>query len=342
LTPTKEEIVRRALEQYHKNNPYILTNPEESELRESGYLIAAQQELMYENNRHNSYTEQFSDLDKLDFTQPLEQQQPQFEAKPFTVDTVELMRTGVFVTGTRQSGKTNLVKLIVQRLLSEGKIVYIIDPTQAWQSDFNHLPLIEVTEPQGRQTLTWKVTTTIFDTSQLTPLWQQKFVEVFNTVVFMRAVETPKLLRPQIIVVYEESHTAMENNRLNGKAYQNTKRILTQGANYEISFLGITQFPALVDKLPVKAAQQRYFGKTSEPNDMKYLKAYLGETVQALPSLKLGEFFYMHSGRLSKIQTPKFQLNETVFNYAMSMENRNTEGCLTTIVLFILLFVAQV
>jgi hypothetical protein len=44
--------------------------------------------------------------------------------------------------------------------------------------------------------------------------------------------------------------------------------LLTQGANFNIRFIAITQFASMVDKLVVKLAQQRYCGRTSEKNDM--------------------------------------------------------------------------
>lgn len=321
-TPNRSMIYAKALELWRndrlRNGQPFETTPEDYELREEGYFITAQQILMFGDNQPKAYTDQFSNLEKQSeqqSEQPLEQPlETPFEVKPFTVDTKELMATGVFCTGTRQSGKSNTAKHIVRQLINEGKVVFIIDPTQVWQKDFSELSHLIISEPHGQTEITWDLKSTVFDTSQLTPKSQQRFTELFCAAVFNHATVTPKPLRPQIVCVYEEAHTAMENNKLNGNTYQNTKRFLTQGANFGLSFIAITQFPALVDKLPLKSAQQRYFGKTSEPNDLKYLKAYLGKHVTWLPSMPLGQFLYVHSGRLSRIATVKYE------------ENQNTEG----------------
>ena len=51
--------------------------------------------------------------------------------------------------------------------------------------------------------------------------------------------------------------------------------VVTVGANYQLRFGLITQFPAMVDKTPVKIAQQRFLGWTWEKNDVDYLKAFV-------------------------------------------------------------------
>jgi len=307
-TPTKEEIIKRATELWRmdrmRNGQPLDITPEENELKEEGFLWLAQLELMREPNQNQEYAGQFKDLDKIDshLTQPAEQ--PLFITKPFSVDTIELMKTGVFVTGTRQSGKSNLAKLIVQRLILEGVTVFVVDPTAVWL-DYG-LPVLVVTEPNEKQLISWQQRNTVFDTSQLSPYWQQRFVELFNKAILETAILSMPHT-PKTVCVYEEAHTPMPLNRLGSNNYRETQRLLTQGANFNVSFVAITQFSSMIDKLPVKAAQQRYFGKTSEPNDLKYLKAYLGENVKQLPSLPLGQFLYMQSGKLNRIKTVKYE-----------------------------------
>ena len=53
------------------------------------------------------------------------------------------MATGAFLCGTRQAGKTNLSKIIVDYLLQQGVVVHIIDASKAWL-ELSHL--INVTE----------------------------------------------------------------------------------------------------------------------------------------------------------------------------------------------------
>lgn len=84
--------------------------------------------------------------------------------------------------------------------------------------------------------------------------------------------------------------------------YAETVRLITQGANFGIRFIAITQFSSMIDKLLPKMAQQRYIGKTSEPNDLAYLSGIIGKHICELPFLKRGQFLYWHSGEIGKIQ----------------------------------------
>jgi len=76
------------------------------------------------------------------------------------------------------------------------------------------------------------------------------------------------------MVVFEEAHTFL-NGAMRSKRSRETARLITQGGNFNIRFLAITQFPAMCDKLIVKPAQQRYRGKTSEPNDLSYFSGII-------------------------------------------------------------------
>ena len=116
------------------------------------------------------------------------------------------------------------------------------------------------------------------------------------------AIARSEQQRPKIMVVFEECHTPMPNHALRSKHYAETVRLITQGGNFGIRFVAITQFSSMVDKLVVKMAQQRYIGKTSEPNDLNYLSGIIGKRISELPHLKRGEFLYSHSGEIGKIQ----------------------------------------
>jgi hypothetical protein len=70
----------------------------------------------------------------------------------------------------------------------------------------------------------------------------------------------------------------------------------------------ITQFPALVDKPPVKITQQRYFGWTWEKNDVAYVKAFLGKDwIAKLQSLQKGEFIYQCRDKTELIRTQEYK-----------------------------------
>ena len=104
--------------------------------------------------------------------------------------------------------------------------------------------------------------------------------------------------------------------------------LITVGANFNISFGLITQFAAEVSKLPVKATQQRYFGLTSEPNDIRYIRGFIGkEQAEELRNLSVGEFIYSYRNKIQRFQTwqpenkNKNMVENTVFNYAVAYES---------------------
>ena len=72
-TPTRQQVYEKACEQYHNDNPHILTNPEEDELRESGYLFSAQAELMTSEARKNA---EWFELAKPQLEKPQATEQP--------------------------------------------------------------------------------------------------------------------------------------------------------------------------------------------------------------------------------------------------------------------------
>lgn len=302
-TPSRKEVLARARElyvadMYRTGTPQLGDiNPTEQELIEGGYTVAAKSDLMYSAER--KYVE-WLELEKTKEKQPL-------ETEEFSIDINEAMKTGIAIFGGRQSGKSNLGKVIAQKLIDKAINVFVVDPTCAW-FDLG-LPTISLEEPKGKQTIRWQDASTLFDTSRLSPYWQQKFIEAFNREIVEVAIRRGKQAQPRTFIIYEEAHTSMPNHILNSKGFRQTKRLLTQGANFNVSFCVITQFASMIDKLPVKAAQQRFFGRTSEANDLRYLRYYLGGKTEELKTLETGQFIYTFGNQTKKVQTPLFQKN---------------------------------
>jgi hypothetical protein len=99
---------------------------------------------------------------------------------------------------------------------------------------------------------------------------------------------------------------------MRSKLYQNTVRVMTQGRNFKVRFMCITQFAALIDKNAMRYMKQRYFGYTDEPNDVDYIARIVGKNeAEKLQSLDVGEFVYFNRGKLSKIQIKPYE-NSTV------------------------------
>jgi hypothetical protein len=100
---------------------------------------------------------------------------------------------------------------------------------------------------------------------------------------------------------------------------------VTVGANFNLRFGAITQFPAMLDKALVKITQQRYFGFTTENNDLNYVKGFVGKehtdrlnkdgtpNQNSVFNLQKGQFLYQLRNRIEKIQSCKYENPTTDF-----------------------------
>jgi hypothetical protein len=118
-------------------------------------------------------------------------------------------------------------------------------------------------------------------------------------------------------IVFEEAQTYLPNGALRlatrrSSPCEGVLDIVTVGANYGLRFGLLTQFPAMVDKAPVKITQQRYFGWTWEKNDVQYLKGFLSKAwIEKLQSLQKGEFICQNRDRTSLIKTVRYDSQNT-------------------------------
>jgi hypothetical protein len=105
------------------------------------------------------------------------------------------------------------------------------------------------------------------------------------------------------------------------KKYAPMIDLVTVGANYNLRFGLITQFPAMVDKAPVKISQQRYFGWTTEKNDLDYIRKFIGKGyLDEIKNLRKGEFLYQCRNEIAKFSTKPYgfdAVNTNGFNYQM-------------------------
>jgi hypothetical protein len=300
MIPKKEEIIQLAEQLYfedcYKRGCQNPNSPEPSELLENGYYNQALSQLM--RNQESRYQEW---REKENFAENRE-----VEDLSFNVN--EALNTGFFVCGTSQSGKTNLAKWLVRALLDSGIVVYVLDTSQAWTHDTPISNCIRIVS----KTVEWKGST-VFDLSALEARDKIAFVNSLCKAVYERHVEGYSVRE---FIVFEEAQNYLPNGCLRlatrrKSICESVLDIITVGANYGIRFGVLTQFPALIDKTPIKISMQRYFGWTWEKNDVAYLKGFLGKDwIQQLQSLQRGEFIYQFRNETHKIATKPFELEK--------------------------------
>ena len=221
-------------------------------------------------------------------------------------DKEEAMRSGVYISGTTGTGKSDIAMYQAEELMKEGIIVIVFDPTQDWQNRSN-IPSYTVT-----QTLLGFERNIIYDISHLTNTQQQELVEWFCKQLILYQASLPQEKRKPHFIIFEEAHTYFPEGCMRAKRYQNTVRMMTQGRNYGIRFACITQFASLIDKNAMRYMKQRYIGYTDEPNDVEYIlkffpKQFREQAEKWLRKLEAGQFIYKCGDKYDQIQIQSYK-----------------------------------
>jgi hypothetical protein len=303
--PNKQEIMQKARELYARDcykrgcPDLANVNPEDYELAQNGFTAVARSELMRdtskaENSHWSGYNENLENSDDLKFN--LE----------------EAMKSGVLVSGTTGTGKSDVGMYLTDQLMNEGIIVVVFDSSQDWQkrssiARYQTLAIPHIDTVPERSV--------IFDISRLSVEQRQKLIENFSQTLYQRQAMNPS--RRQYFLIFEEGSSYFREGFMRGKRFSNTAMLMSEGRNYGVRFMVITQFFASIDKMSMRYMRQRYFGYTDELNDVSYVKAFLGDQASKLRDLSAGQFIYYNAGRTTKISiepytstTPKISIQQ--------------------------------
>jgi len=287
-TPTKSEIISKATEMWKTdrakaNDPSFDINPEYSELLESGYISSARSELMYNLETKNK---QWIDVDNF---------------QSFSFDSVEIMKTTGFVSGSRGSGKTDIAMMISDKLMNENINVIVFDPSTDWIQRSN-IPEYMTVKPYDDLPIPER--SVVFDISHLTPLNQQKIVENFAKKLFEYQLNNSA---KRFFLVLEEAQIFFPLNSLRSKNTQNSMRLVTVGRNVGTSLCAVSQYPALIDKELIKNSGQIWIGYTTEMNTLRYWKGILGSYTDKLKELSSGQFLYYHKNNIGLTEIESYE-----------------------------------
>lgn len=332
-TPNKKQVVALAMEMYCKDQTRkgctVESLPEVYELLEEGYLEKAKEHLETTDQiRHNlkqweSYSKSFNS--KQSSTKKLKDETciSTSMSIPFNLD--EARDTGFFACGTSQSGKTTLCKHIVKKIVDTGLSVYVIDVSKAWTVDTPISNVIKIPNNIVEFNIPSN-TSTIIDISDMGFRERFKFVNAFTRTIYNWHKSKGYKKAPFEFVFYEEAHTYLPNGCFRAaEKYSAIIDLVTVGANFNLRFGAITQFPAALDKGVVKITQQRYFGWTTEYNDRNYVKSFVGKedvdpkNPDSIFNLQKGQFLYQLRNKITKIQSsPYTDTTRTANNYVLN------------------------
>lgn len=241
-------------------------------------------------------------------------------------DLVEARDTGAIVTGTTQSGKTTLAKHLVERLTDNGDICYVLDISQAWPNQCSIDEVVEI-PPNSTSIQVPTHNSAVIDLSALEYTKRIKYVIAFCKAIYAHNVSYGFKRAPQKYIVFEEGHTYFYNGVFRSpRVFSPCIDIVTVGANFNLRFLAVTQFPAMIDKALVKVCQQRYFGWSTEMNDLNYIKAFVGKQYvtptnkdgspneNSVFNLRKGQFLYQLRNKIEKIQSAPYVPRRNSYN----------------------------
>jgi hypothetical protein len=288
MIPKKEKIYEKALQMWYEDQYrqgfQPTTNPENYELLSNGYFSSARSQIMQDTHKAKIESE-FIDY-----------------PNEFSVDVAEALISGIYISGSTGTGKSDIGMYVSDQLMKEGITVITFDSSQDW--------ILRSSIPQY-QTLTTTYITTIpqtsiiFDISRLSVLDRQRLIESFSEQLYRQQASSS--LRREYFLMFEEASSYFKEGFMRSKRLANTSMLLSEGRNYGVRFGLITQFSALIDKTAMRYMRQRYFGFTSEPRDVEYITMFFPknkkqEMAETLRNLRSGEFVYMNSEGFSKIQ----------------------------------------
>jgi len=220
-----------------------------------------------------------------------------------------------FIAGGRKSGKTNLGILLVDQLLKNDVQVKVIDSSRQWlkRSSLPHYIKVQLSR-NSRYGLfaIWdlpNVWNAVYDCSRLTTSELREFVQGMMQNDFREAVILDEQgVEVRACYILEECQNLIPNSALRSYSFQEISRFVSQGRNFGLSYIALTQRLASVDSNLVEISGLKYFGKTEGDNNRRKAKAWLPkEYLNKARDLKTGEFLQQYGSKITLEKVPLFQ-----------------------------------
>lgn len=219
-------------------------------------------------------------------------------------DIEEAKKAGVFISGARASGKSNLAMQIADRLLKANCIIEVFDNSRAWLK--SSIPYVIQVEENSKLEIDHE-RSCVFDLALLYAQDQKELIAKIIKEEFYRQVRTPENQRKWKIYVFEEAQMLLPQNHLRAREAQEILRLVSAGRNFEMSYILITQRPSLIDQTALALSSQRYFGKIESELDREKIEPWIGKDFASkLSGLKCGQFVYDMGDHSEIISTPLF------------------------------------
>ncbi len=286
-TPSREAIIQEAATHYMQDNWDISTNtPELHELKEAGYLEAAQHNLMC-NPEIKAEIEDTSDYAS------------KYVHPHLCFDLAEMCRGNVLISGMNQTGKTRLACLLANTLQRNGFNVIVFDNSGKWRdlSDIENYTRIADMKDQFRLRQNH-----LIDMSMLRVKDQRTLVNDSLEFLWLSHLNAPK--KSWTIVILEEAELYCKN--LRGQLAENIFRIMAVGANQGIRVIAITPCMSIIDPFFIRLCGQRYHFRLGyeENSTRKFRRTYGGDYTRIAKQLDTGYCLYFLNGSMRIVHIP--------------------------------------
>ena len=220
-----------------------------------------------------------------------------------------------FISGGRNSGKTNLGILLVDQLLKNDVQVKVIDSSRQWlkrSSVPNYLKVGSARASNYGLFAIWDLPNLwncIYDCSRLTTTQMREFVSGMMQNDFQESVLLDEQgVKVRACYILEECQNLIPNSALRSYSFQEISRFVTQGRNFGLSYIALTQRLASVDSNLVEISGLKFFGKTEGDNNRRKAKAWLSrEHLNKARDLKTGNFLHQYGSKISLEKVSLFQ-----------------------------------
>ena len=301
MTPKHEQIVQKAIEMWRQdriraNDPSFDIDPELCELREGGYLSAAQSELMRSSGyEFELYLAEAKEANKIDYASK--------HVCDLSYDFEEQKKTNTLISGTNSTGKSRLAMLLASRLRQKGFNVIAFDNSGAWKK-ISDLPNYKLVPSENKIKISLS-RNMLLDMSLLRPSNQRKLVDEILEIFWLNAVNSDS--KTWQIAILEEFQ--LYGRWLRGRLSENIYRIMSAGRNQKIRVIAITPSMALIDPLFIRLCGQRFHFKLSiEENSLRKFRRFYGnDNTRIVQSLDCGYALHYLKGKIKVVKIPLFE-----------------------------------
>ena len=161
-----------------------------------------------------------------------------------------------------------------------------------------------------RETVRLCVHFKIYNVSRLSVLETRKFV---SEMMYRDFEESVKLVDngyepPQILYIIEDRQNVILPNSLRSLKFQEISRFVSQGRNFNLSYLASTQRLASTDTNLAEISGIKYWGKLEGENNLRKARSWLSKyQTWNLRNLDIGQFYLQSGSCVKLLRFPKFE-----------------------------------